>query len=438
MAYPPVGQGWLVVPGIVGLLVALRGQHGTRARMIGLLHGMVAYGVGLSWLFQIFGPLVVMLWCVLAAFTALFAEMQSRALRRGIGGWRLILFTAVNWCGWEFIRAELFPLKFPWMTAGLAVGPNGMLPWIGVYGVSAIAVLLGTGIAMRKWRPACGFALILLVSVIWSLRSPAGKVDDVRTVMVGGIQLEAVMFDEFLKATKQLPPDVQYVVWPEYALPYDVRTDSREWNLLLDLCRERGVTMTIGTQSRPVGSDDWRNIALTMDAEGARGEHNKVHTVHFFDDGNPGATALPIQTAHGNIGTPVCFDCDYEGVVRKMTAAGAEMFIVPIMDAKLWTARQHEQHAELFRIRACENGRWMFVCATSGVSQVIDLHGKVHGRLPVLENGTLIGRIRPETKLTFYTRFGWLTPWCVLAVAAVCWLILLLPCRRRPAGTLPT
>ena len=156
-------------------------------------------------------------------------------------------------------------------------------------------------------------------------------------------------------------------------------------NSCRSLCRERGHhpdTSARSCTARPAAR--WRNIALTLDPGGTRGEHTKVHTVHFFDDGTPGNTALPVETAHGKIGTPVCFDCDYEGVVRRMTAAGAEMFIVPIMDAESWTARQHDQHAELFRIRACENGRWMFVCATSGVSQVIDPHGSVHARLPTL------------------------------------------------------
>ncbi len=64
----------------------------------------------LSWLFHIFGWLVIMLWVILAAFTALFAEMQGRALVRGLSGYKLVVFTTVNWCGWEFIRAELFPL----------------------------------------------------------------------------------------------------------------------------------------------------------------------------------------------------------------------------------------------------------------------------------------------------------------------------------------
>ena len=114
-----------------------------------------------------------------------------------------------------------------------------------------------------------------------------------------------------------------------------------------------------------------------------------------------------------------------------MTAAGAEAFIVPSMDAKSWSIREHDQHAELFRIRACENARWMWVCATSGVSQVIDPHGQVHARLPAHAEGPLTGMIQRESRLTFFTRIGWLTPWIVLAMAGLGWLVLLLPDRTR-------
>ncbi|MEO5716412.1 MAG: nitrilase-related carbon-nitrogen hydrolase [Luteolibacter sp.] len=430
LAYPPAGFGWLVVPGLAGLLIALRGQRGTRGRAIGFIHGMTAYATSLSWLFQIFGGVTIMLWCVLAAFTALFAEMQCRAVNRGMVGWKLVVFTALNWCGWEFIRAELFPLKFPWMTAGLAMGPNHLLPWIGVYGVSVFIVILVAAMIARKWVAALLSFGILLVA----LSVPSGKTvlttGDPLAVKVGGLQFENVSLTEFLKGTRDFPSDIQYVVWPEYAVPYDLRTNKRDWELVQNLCRERNITLTLGTQARPT-SGGWRNIALTLDAGGVRGEHTKVHTVHLFDDGIAGTTALPIETAFGKVGTPICFDCDYEGIVRKMTAAGAEMFVVPMMDAGNWTARQHEQHAALFRIRACENGRWMFVCGTSGVSQIIDPQGEVHAKLASLESGPMSGTMKRETQLTFYTCYGWLVPWCVLGGATIPWLVLLLPFKKR-------
>lgn len=430
LAYPPLGWGWLVVPGLVGLLLALRGQHGSRARAIGFLHGMAAYGVGLSWLFNVFGGVVVVLWCVLAAFTALFAEMQGRAGLRGVVRWKLAVFTALNWCGWEFIRAELFPLKFPWMTAGLAMGPNTLLPWIGVYGVGVFVVLAVALLVLGKWKSAAIPAVVLIASMVFLPRSPEPKENDPLAVKVAGLQLEGVSLNEYLAGTRNLPAGINHVVWPEYAVPFDLRTNKRDWEIVKAFCRERGITLTLGTQARPRGGDTWRNIALTLDSTGFLGEHTKVHTVHFFDDGIPGTIALPVQTAHGKVGTPICFDSDYEDVIRQMTAAGAERFVVPTMDAESWSARQHDQHAELFRIRACENGRWIFVVATSGVSQLIDPSGHVHARLGALQQGTISGIMKRETKLTFYTRFGWLVPWCTLVIASALWLFLLLPCKR--------
>ncbi len=429
LAYPPLGWGWLVFPALAGLLVALKDLTGSQARAAGFLHGLAAFGTGLSWLYELFGPMSVVLWCVLAAFPALFAQFQGLAASRGMIGWKFAIFTALNWGAWEFVRAELFPLKFPWMTAGLALGPNRMLPWIGVYGAGVVVLLLVALVVGRQWKTAPVAAALLAGSLLAIPKHllPEGA----GSIRVAGVQKESVSLHEFLEATRGLPADIPYVVWPEYAVPYDIRADQADWEAVRQLCRDRGITLTFGTQLHQADGAGWRNIALTVDPTGVRGEHNKVHPVHFFNDGIAGSSALPVETAHGKIGTPVCFDCDYEGVVRRMTAAGAEAFIVPIMDAEAWTARQHDQHAELFRIRACENGRWMFVCATSGVSQVIDPSGQLHGRLGAMTSGILTGSLQRETRLTFYTRFGWLVPWAVLAAAFGCWVLLLRGSIRR-------
>lgn len=435
MAYPPLCWRWLVVPGLGGLFVALRGMCGTRARAIGFIHGVTAYGIVLSWLYEIFGLLVFVPLCMLAAFTALFAEMQGRAWARGMKGWQLAAFTALNWCGWEFIRAELFPLKFPWMTAGLAAGPNALLPWIGVYGVGFLIVLVAWQVSAGSWKAAVPLLLVLLAASVLPRAHEAPRSSDPGAVCVGGLQLECVTLDEFLSGTRRFSPDVRHVVWPEYSVPYDIRANKRDWKMVRDLCSERDITLTFGTQAVSGSEGAWRNIALTIGGGFPDGEHTKVHTVHFFDDGSPGTSALPVETRHGKTGTPICFDCDYEDVTRRMTAAGAETFIVPIMDAEAWTARQHNQHAELFRIRACENGRWMFVCASSGVSQIIDPGGHLHGRLGPMERGPLAGVLRRETGLTFYTRFGWLIPWGLLAMAALLWCRNLWPRHAITAGT---
>ena len=418
------------MPGLLGLLVTLQGQSGSKARAIGFLHGMAVFAVGLSWLYGLFKWWAIFLWIVLAVFPAMFAHFQGLASSRGIKKWHLAAFTALNWGSWEFIRSELFTLRFPWLSVGSAVGPNGWLSWIGVYGVGVIVVFGAELISLKLWKSGVAALALVLGACLLAPRHPEPGDNDPAAVMIGGIQSEDATIDDFVTVSRALPENLQFVVWPEYAVPYDIRSDVRGWNLVQQLCRDLDVTLIFGTQRHEKEGEAWRNIALTVDPDGPRGEHNKVHPVHFFNDGTAGKTALPIETRFGKVGTPVCFDCDYEGVVRKMTAAGAEMFIVPVMDAKSWSARQHDQHAELMRIRACENGRWMFVCSTSGVSQVIDPNGMVHGRLGAMEEGSLLGTLRRESGFTFYTRIGWLTPWVVLGVTSALWILLLWPKRR--------
>ncbi|MES2995207.1 MAG: nitrilase-related carbon-nitrogen hydrolase [Verrucomicrobiota bacterium] len=436
-AFPPVDQGGLAGMGFLMLLVALHGQSGTKARALGFLFGLLAFGTSLSWLWNLFGSLAILLWCVLAAFPALFADMQGRAARAGVAGWKFALFTACNWGAWEFIRAELFPLKFPWMTIALAFEPMRALPWIGVYGAGMVVVLSCAAVFViwgkNQWsvfRRTVVLVCGVLIAGIFLSPTPQyhGPSPDIRAA---AIQLENVSINEYLKATRELPGDVRYVVWPEYSVPYDLRKHESDRKLLLDLCREKDITLTFGTR-RDDNADGtkWRNVALTMDATGIRGEHTKVHTVHLFDDGTAGKTALPVDTANGKAGTPVCFDGDYEDVFRRMTAAGAEFFMVPSMDAESWSAREHDQHAELYRIRAAENGRFVFIAATSGVSQMIDPAGKVIARLGAMKQGTLLSFVGAAGNTTFYTRTGWLFPWINLSVAIACWIYLLL--RKKP------
>ena len=431
-AYPPFDFGYLVFVGLLGFLICLKGVSGTQARWLGLVFGMVVFGVSLSWVWNIFQGVAVVLWAVLAMFIVLFADMQGRAVRRGVTGWKLIAFTAINWSACEFLRAEVFPLKFPWASAGLAIGPNGLLPWVGVYGVGFVVVFLVASFLVRSWKLGLGPLLLLVAGAVFWGKHPEPTGNEPNAIRVAGLQLEGVSLTNYLRGTRDMPDDTEFVVWPEYAVPYDVQQNERDWKLLLELCRERDLSLTLGTQARPIGKDMWRNIALTMDGSGALGEHTKMHPVHFFDDGEAGKIAAAVETKHGRIGTPICFDGDYEGVVRKLTAAGAEVIFVPTMDAESWGAKQHNQHAELARMRAAENGRWLFVCATSGVSQIIDPAGYVHQRLGAMEQGLISGVVLREKALTFYNQFGWLFGWVMLVGGMICWGLVLIPRRGKP------
>jgi apolipoprotein N-acyltransferase len=128
---------------------------------------------------------------------------------------------------------------------------------------------------------------------------------------------------------------------------------------------------------------------------------------------------IQIATELGALATPICFDCDYTEVARRFARNGAGCFVVPSFDAESWSARQHLQHAVLFRLRAAENARWLACAASSGVSQIIDPHGNVHASLPPMAEGVVRGSIEASNRLTPFTTVGWLFPWAAMAVTVV-------------------
>lgn len=147
-----------------------------------------------------------------------------------------------------------------------------------------------------------------------------------------------------------------------------------------------------------------------------------------------GQTAEAVSTPKGRFGTPICFDCDYEDVIRKMTRDGAEYFIIPSLDATRWGVKQHLQHAELFRHRAAENGRWMMVASGSGMTQLIDPYGKRVKQLELMTEGVLVGYLERRSGLTFYTQYGWLFAWVAMSAGWAWWLWLCLRNHRKKRG----
>ena len=431
VAFLPLGWWPLILVAWPVLLVALRGAGQRHGRYVGLVHGIVYYGVGMSWMDSIFQQAAWGLWLILALFSwlagAVIGEVSARHPR---APW-LGIYAALVWSAVEFVRSEVFWLRFPWQTNGLGLGPTWLSPWIGVYGAGFLVVLAGgLLVSGRKLQGFAGAALALTLLALGCFRPPP-VTDTTPPIPVLAVQNENCDFYGCYEMTALRPFSKGIVLWPEYAASFDLQNDPKPYEMAINLARERDATLILGTE-KALGGDAHYNQALTLEAGGVVGSHYKNHPVPFMSDGVPGRVALPVATRFGKIGTPICFDCDFTECVRRMTAAGAEAFAVPSMDAARWPARQHLQHAELFRHRALENGRWMVVCATSGLTQTIDPHGNRVAQLPILKDGILETALFLRSDTTFFTRAGWFFPWliCALALAASC----LIAIRARYSG----
>ncbi len=393
--------------------------------------GMLAFGTALSWIWNIFGPLSILLWGILAFFPAIFGWLVALAQQRGVkAGWPQALFIALAWTGTEFLRCELMPLNFPWMNLGLALEPWPLVSWIGVYGLGFMAAWMTAALFTRRFKLA---ALLMAGTVLgWLMELTPFKSFD---FPVSAIQAETAPLSTYLELSRQAPAHTRMIVWPEYAVAKDVRrSDAGELTAIQDLTISSKALVVFGTQTR-LGGAKWQNTALAINDGVIIGEHGKSHTVHLFDDGERGPRAAAFEATigendiappfRGKIGAPICFDCDFQDVVRRMVLDGAEFLAVPSMDAASWSAKQHIQHAQLFRVRAAENRRCMVVAASSGVSQIIDENGRATASLGAMQQGVLSGTISSISELSPFTRWGWLTPWAALASLLI-WTVRLL------------
>ena len=414
-SFPPLGLWSCAVVAWIPLLFVVKSTAGLYAFFYGFLQGMIAYGLSLFWLTNIFQISAIGLFAILSIFIGVFCLLYNIAgseIQRPV---IMALFTAVCWTSIEFFRSEIFWLRFSWITPGIALGPTWLSPFIGVFGASFIVIFSSTLVVFKPTR-IIGIACCILTLGIGLIDLPIINPQK-KPVNVVAVQSESGLFDDYYNLSQQtsnLKPHL--IVWPEYAVPYDIRSDAKdEFVRLMGLAKKLNCTFVVGTKTI-IGNNVWYNTALTFEPTGIIGEYYKNRPVHFFNDGKPGKKFNPIETSFGVIGTPICFDNDYPSVVRKIVMNGAELIVAPNYDAMWWSATQHNQHSDLFCLRAAENYRWVVCAASSGMSKIIDPYGNIHEYLEISKIGTIFGQVELIKEKTFYTQFGWIFPWICLFI----------------------
>ncbi len=198
--------------------------------------------------------------------------------------------------------------------------------------------------------------------------------------------------------------------------------NAATWRKLQAVARENHTWLIFGGKDQYDRSDPdrFRNTAYVIAPDGRLiGQHVKVHTVHFINDGVRGTTVKAIPTDIGRLGVGICFDMDYPDVARRLVEDGAEAFFVPNMDPLESGPVQREQHRALFAMRAAECGRWLARADVAGGTSVYAPTGEEAAKVSTTEPNHLdaeIGRLR---RVTPYVRFGWVLPRLCVALTVV-------------------
>lgn len=485
LSFPKFGAGSLGWAALVPLLVALFRQRLSRAFLLGLTTGAVYFAGTLYWITRVmvvYGglqPVVAMLVnlaliAYLALYPALFAAITARLTLAA--GPRMLMAAPLVWVATELGRTRLFT-GFPWVLLGYSqadVLPVAQLASVlGVYGVSALVVLVSAGLAVllvtstHRHRPdyaplIVALAVTALVAGWGTVRIRQGTLtSEGESLRVGLIQGNVEqddkwderrapqIFREYLDRTRQAADEgASFVLWPESATPFVFAENLGNGDAVRSVARDRHLTILLGSDEIAHGSPNrYYNSAYLVDPHGRTGGvYRKIHLVPFGEyvplrrvfffasrlveavsDFTPGTAAVLLPVKDHLISTAICYEVVYPNLVRESVLGGSELLTTITNDAWFGPTSAPYQHFAQASMRAIENGRYLVRAANTGISGIVDPYGRVLARSALFEPATIVGDVRLVKASTIYTRTGDLFPYgCTLTT-----LLLLVGARRR-------
>ena len=393
-----------------------------------------------------------------------------------------ILAAAAAWMVAEWLRASLFT-GYPWDPLGLGwltvypVAQSAAL--VGTYTLSGVMILAAGALYMLALRnygfTAAVAAALALLGLAGTNHAPElPRASDsapplrVRVVQpnIGQEALADPDYNEKLLAkmialSKGASLEPRLLVWPEGMvndLIEDGYPDPRWYRIDPRIIRAR-----IGATLGPLDTALIGGNALFFDAKGKISgagnsiwpvdpagvlgpRYDKAHLVPFgeylparwlleplglarFAAGDvdfirgPGPRTIEIQGV-GKVGMLICYEVIFSGAVVDPLER-PDFIFNPSNDAWFgsWGPAQHLAQA---RMRAIEEGLPILRSTPTGISAVIDAHGKVIASIPHRTEGAVDALLPPARMPTLFSRFGNM----IAAAAAALFLLIAIAIRR--------
>ncbi|MFC1583035.1 carbon-nitrogen hydrolase family protein, partial [Planctomycetota bacterium] len=176
-------------------------------------------------------------------------------------------------------------------------------------------------------------------------------------------------------------PDTDIFVFPEYSTGgTDFSPNNRVFDHIADWCRFNEKYVVIGAMqtlsSRPLADNKFFNTAFVIGPEGQTVfKQVKSVPIQFFRDGGPALERRVWKSPFGRIGFAICYDFAFSHVMDDIVGQGADLIIVPSLDARGWGKRAHDVLASIPPFRARSYGIPVFRVVSSGISQAITPQG---------------------------------------------------------------
>jgi apolipoprotein N-acyltransferase len=129
----------------------------------------------------------------------------------------------------------------------------------------------------------------------------------------------------------------------------------------------------------------------------------------------PEQPTFQVETPQGSLAGAICYEIAYPELVRK-NANQSGMILTLSNDTWFGGSHGPDQHFEIARMRAIENGKPVIRATNNGISGFIDAKGQVLATAPRFETAILTHEIDPSMGQTPYQQLG-LWPALILAAA---------------------
>jgi len=471
------------------LLLAIVGARRHVAFECGFLHGLLFTLTSVPWIatvltvhggLPVWGGWGVLLliagaWGLLiGAFTLAVHQLSRKSIELACLGAPFL------WVVFEFIRAHLPEISFPWNLLGYPASANlGLLQLTtitGIYGLSFLAAAINALLAwaaassklnLKKRAAIAGAAVAILCFAMIAgprlvpqaeakhfARSVQPDFPEVPEYPPDWFQKNAAAMQELEKLS--LTPSAQrpdLIVWPEAPAPFSFQ-DGEFAKIASNLAIHSGRPFLAGVieWKAPVDPSDKvppgrlvpYNSAILMDPQGQRVfVYDKVHLVPFgeyepfplihqvvssvseevggFHKGNKYVVG---RLPNGyKFGVFICYEAIYPGEVRRFAANGAQLLINISNDGWFGRSAAAEQHLHMVRVRAVENRRWIVRCTNNGYTVSVDPYGRIFEPLPPDVRSATDLPYDFRTDETFYTRYGNWFAWLCVIVSGILLLI---------------
>ena len=124
----------------------------------------------------------------------------------------------------------------------------------------------------------------------------------------------------------------------------------------------------------------------------------------------PGDPRQQFMTSLGPVIVGICYDSAYSYVFRRQAANGGS-FILTASNNDPYPPGMMLQHHALDVVRAIESDRWAVRATNTGISGVVDAHGRTLWRSRPNIRTTHLATIYPHSTQSLYLRWGeWIMP----------------------------